>query len=64
MLEGVEIERSQDVKDEIILRGNNINFVSQSAANIQQATRVRNKDIRKFLDGAYVSEKTSVVKDL
>lgn len=32
------------------------------AALIQQATTVRKKDIRKFLDGIYVSEKTTVVE--
>lgn len=32
-----------------------------SAALIQQATTVKNKDIRKFLDGIYVSEKGTVV---
>lgn len=31
------------------------------AALIQQATTVKNKDIRKFLDGIYVSEKGTVV---
>jgi large subunit ribosomal protein L9e len=36
--------------------------VSQSAALIQQSTTVKNKDIRKFLDGLYVSEKTTVEK--
>lgn len=30
------------------------------AALIQQSTTVKNKDIRKFLDGVYVSEKTTV----
>lgn len=30
------------------------------AALIQQATTVKNKDIRKFLDGIYVSEKGTV----
>ncbi len=30
---------------------------------IQQSTTVRKKDIRKFLDGLYVSEKTTVVQD-
>lgn len=34
-----------------------------TAALIQQSTTVRNKDIRKFLDGLYVSEKTTVVQD-
>lgn len=33
------------------------------AALIQQATTVRKKDIRKFLDGIYVSEKTTVVEE-
>ncbi|KAK6324404.1 hypothetical protein J4Q44_G00037460 [Coregonus suidteri] len=32
------------------------------AALIQQATTVKKKDIRKFLDGIYVSEKTTVVE--
>merc|ERR1719506_2220868 len=63
MHEGVDIERSADVKDELILRGNDINSVSQSAANIQQATRVCDKDIRKFLDGCYVIERSADVKD-
>ena len=51
------------VKDEIILEGNDIELVSRSAALIQQATTVKNKDIRKFLDGIYVSEKISADKD-
>jgi len=63
MLEGVDIERSTDVKDELILSGNDINCVAQSAAAIQNATRVKNKDIRKFLDGVYVSEKGNVEKE-
>lgn len=33
-----------------------------SAALIQQATTVKNKDIRKFLDGIYVSEKGTVTE--
>ena len=44
-------------------QGNSIEAVSQSAALIQQSTTVKNKDIRKFLDGLYVSEKTTVEKD-
>ncbi|TRY96811.1 hypothetical protein DNTS_016310 [Danionella cerebrum] len=34
----------------------------RQAALIQQATTVKNKDIRKFLDGIYVSEKGTVVE--
>jgi len=63
MFEGVKVERSQDgTKDEIILSGNDVDKVSQSAANIHIAARVRNKDIRKFLDGVYVSYKGAAVK--
>ena len=48
-------------KDEIIIQGNDIELVSNSAALINQSVRAKNKDIRKFLDGIYVSEKTTVV---
>ena len=53
---GVTIERSETVKDELVLEGNDIENVSLSAAQIHQKTLVRRKDIRKFLDGVYVSE--------
>ncbi|TPX54437.1 hypothetical protein SeMB42_g00280 [Synchytrium endobioticum] len=53
MLEGVKVEHSTGTKDEIVLTGNDIQNVSQSAALIQQSTTVKNKDIRKFLDGIY-----------
>ena len=56
LLEGVTVDRSDDVKDEIVLTGNSIENVGTSAAQIQQITKVKNKDIRKFLDGIYVSE--------
>ena len=60
MLEGVNVEASKGVKDQIELTGISVENVSQSAADIQQACRVRNKDIRKFLDGLYVSEKGNI----
>ncbi|KAM0279506.1 hypothetical protein ACHAQH_004567 [Verticillium albo-atrum] len=60
MHEGVDAEISKAQKDELVLSGNNLENVSQSAADIQQICRVRNKDIRKFLDGLYVSEKGHV----
>ena len=44
---GVDVEASKNQKDEIQLTGNSLENVSQSAADIQQACRVRNKDIRK-----------------
>ncbi|MGD0450894.1 MAG: 50S ribosomal protein L6 [Candidatus Bathyarchaeia archaeon] len=43
--------------DDIIVEGINLEHVSQTAANIEQATRVRNKDPRVFLDGIYVYER-------
>merc|ERR1712242_104618 len=61
MHDGVVCENSKDQKDELIITGNNIEAVSQSAALIQQSTTVKNKDIRKFLDGLYVSEKGNVI---
>jgi len=59
--EGVDIEASKNQKDEIQLSGNSLENVSQSAADIQQICRVKNKDIRKFLDGIYVSEKGNIL---
>merc|ERR1712071_130747 len=63
MSKGVAVVNSTAQKDELILSGNDIEAVSQSAAFIQQSVKVKNKDIRKFLDGIYVSEKGPVVKD-
>merc|ERR1739842_88342 len=57
LLDGVEYVRTANVKDQIELSGNDIVAVSLTAARIQQSTNVRNKDLRKFLDGIYVSEK-------
>jgi len=60
MLDGVTITESKGQKDELILEGADIQNVSQSAASIHGVCRVRNKDIRKFLDGIYVSEKGTI----
>ena len=47
MQAGVDVEVSKVQKDELVLSGNSLEAVSQSAADIQQICRVRNKDIRK-----------------
>ena len=43
--------------EDIIVTGINLENVSQTAANIEQATKVKNKDPRVFLDGIYVYER-------
>ncbi|PQE11156.1 putative ribosomal protein [Rutstroemia sp. NJR-2017a BVV2] len=63
MRNGVNVEASANQKDELQLSGNSLEDVSQCAADIQQICRVRNKDIRKFLDGLYVSEKGHIVEE-
>ncbi|EON61069.1 60S ribosomal protein L9-B [Coniosporium apollinis CBS 100218] len=60
MQPGVDVAASANVKDELLLTGNSLENVSQSAADIQQICRVKNKDIRKFLDGLYVSERGNI----
>mmetsp|Transcript_18015 Transcript_18015/g.22052 ORF Transcript_18015/g.22052 Transcript_18015/m.22052 type:complete len:187 (-) Transcript_18015:102-662(-) len=57
LLPGVKFVRSADVKDQIELSGTCISNVSLTCAKIQQQTNTRKKDLRKFLDGIYVSEK-------
>jgi large subunit ribosomal protein L9e len=47
MQPGVDVEVSTTQKDELLLFGNSLENVSQSAADIQQICKVRNKDIRK-----------------
>jgi large subunit ribosomal protein L6 len=43
--------------EDIIVEGINLEDVSQTAANIEQATKVKKKDPRVFLDGIYVFER-------
>lgn len=57
MPEGVSIVRSESVKDQLELQGNDLELVGQTAARIHQSCTVKDKDIRKFLDGIYVSQK-------
>ena len=43
--------------EDVIVQGINIEDASQTAANIQNATKVKRKDPRVFLDGIYVYER-------
>merc|ERR1711959_133687 len=45
------------------LEGNSIDNVSRTCALINQKCAIRNKDIRKFLDGIYVSHKGNIIED-
>jgi large subunit ribosomal protein L6 len=49
--------------DDIIVQGINLEDVSQTAANIQNATKIRRKDPRVFLDGIYVYEKQEGIQE-
>ena len=44
-------------EDDVIVRGVSLDDVGQTAANIEQATKVKRKDQRVFLDGVYIYEK-------
>jgi large subunit ribosomal protein L6 len=43
--------------EDVVVEGIDIEEVAQTAANIQQACKIRKKDLRKFLDGIYVYSK-------
>jgi len=44
-------------EDDVIVQGINLEDVSQTAANIERATKVKTKDPRVFLDGIFIYEK-------
>jgi large subunit ribosomal protein L6 len=57
----IRIEGTAKVKvagDELHVQGNSLRDVSQTAANIQTGTKIRDKDQRVFLDGIYIFEKS------
>lgn len=43
--------------EDVVVQGTNLEDVSQTAANIEQATRVKKRDPRVFLDGIYIYER-------
>ena len=54
ILEGVTVKVSGE---DIIVRGIDKEKTGQTAANIEQATRIKGRDIRVFQDGIYIVEK-------
>jgi len=56
ILPGVKV----DVKgDQVTVIGIDLEKVSQTAANIETATKVRDRDIRVFQDGIYITQKAA-----
>ena len=48
--------------DDVIITGPVLTDVSQTAASLQQNTKVKNKDHRVFLDGIYLFEKLDSIQ--
>lgn len=44
-------------KQDLVIKGADLNAVSQTAGNIEQTTRIVGKDRRVFQDGIYITEK-------
>ena len=63
---GIKVFRTDaaKMKDELVLEGNDLEEVSRQCAVMHQMCAVKNKDIRKFLDGIYVQTKTTVADDM
>ncbi len=58
ILPGVKVEVVKKGSDiDVIVRGVDKEAVGQTAANIMQATKIKNKDPRVFLDGIYLYHK-------
>lgn len=57
--EGVTIVRpdNKEEKDDILISGNDIDAVSQTAADLNTSAVIRNKDLRRFLDGIFVASR-------
>lgn len=55
--EGVSIDIKGDI---IFVKGTDLDAVSQTAARIEQSTRITNRDRRVFQDGCYIIEKAGI----
>ncbi len=57
ILENVKVKQEGDV---ITVEGPDIENTSQTAANLETATKIRNRDKRRFQDGIYLLDKNGV----
>ncbi len=60
LLPGVTVKLNPDLKDELIFEGIDNQNVSLSCAQVGQVCKIGGKDDRKFLDGIYVSERSTM----
>ena len=56
----VRLTPGTEVKDELVFEGNDNAALSQCCSRVSQVCKTGRKDVRKFLDGIYVSQKTKV----
>ncbi|KRH94387.1 60S ribosomal protein L9 [Pseudoloma neurophilia] len=56
-MRGESIVKVGNEKDTVVISGTSIEDVSQSAGNVQSNCVPRNFDVRKFMDGVYISDK-------
>ena len=62
LLPGVTCKKNEKDGDELWFDGIDIDNVSLTCSHVFQSCTVHDKDRRKFLDGIYVSEKTTIEK--
>ena len=60
MMAGTKVQLSATTKDELIFDGIDLDAVSHCCAQVSQVCKVGRKDVRKFLDGIFVSQKTKI----
>ena len=60
MIDDTKIRLCTEVKDQLIVDGNDLAAVSLVCAQTRQVCKIGRKDERKFLDGIFVSKKERV----